>query len=98
VARSRAATAVGPLAAEERDLVKRLAELPGIAAEAAERRGPHAIPTYAIRVADDFHRFYHHHKVLGSEQEAFRLGLCTATQTVVARCLALIGVAAPERM
>jgi len=97
-AESDEARSVGPLAAEERDLVKRLAELPEVVAEAAERRGPHAIPTYAIRVADDFHRFYHHHKVLGSEQEAFRLGLCTATQTVVARCLDLIGVTAPERM
>ncbi len=86
------------LAAEERDLVKRLAEFPGIAAEAAERRGPHAIPTYAIRVADDFHRFYHRHKVLGSESERFRLGLCVVTKTVVARCLDLIGVEAPERM
>jgi len=97
-AESDEARSVGPLAAEERDLVKRLAELPEVVAEAAERRGPHAIPTYAIRVADDFHRFYHHHKVLGSEQEAFRLGLCTATQTVVARCLDLIGVEAPDSM
>ena len=88
----------GQLAPEERDLVKRLAEFPAVAAEAAERRGPHAIPTFAIRVADDFHRFYHRHKVLGSEAEAFRLGLCRATRAVVARCLDLIGVAAPERM
>jgi len=86
------------LAAEERELVKRLAEFPAVAAEAAERRAPHAIPTYAIRVADDFHRFYHLHKVLGSESEQFRLGLCLATKTVVARCLDLIGVEAPERM
>ena len=86
------------LAPEERDLVKRLAELPAVAAEAAERRAPHAITTYAIRVADDFHRFYHHHKVLGSEQEAFRLGLVAATRLVVARCLHLVGVEAPERM
>ena len=95
---SSALAAGGALATEERDLVKRLAEFPGVAAEAAERRAPHAIPTYAIRVADDFHRFYHHHKVLGSEQEALRLGLCRATKTVVARCLDLIGVEAPERM
>jgi arginyl-tRNA synthetase len=88
----------GPLAAEERDLVKRIAEFPGVAAEAAQRRAPHAIPTYAIRLADDFHRFYHHHKVLGSPEESFRLGLCAATKTVVARCLDLIGVEAPERM
>jgi arginyl-tRNA synthetase len=84
--------------AEERDLIKRLAEFPGIAAEAAERRGPQAIPTYAIRVADDFHRFYDRHRVLESEEQAFRLGLCTATQSVIARCLDLVGVEAPERM
>ena len=87
-----------PLAAEERELVKRLAEFPAIVREAAERRGPQAIPAYAIRVADDFHRFYHEHRVLESEQEAFRLALCRATQSVIARCLHLVGVEAPERM
>ena len=53
--------------------MKRLLEFPGAVAEATVRRGPHALPNYAIRVADDFHRFYHHHKVLGSETEGFRL-------------------------
>ncbi|MFL5914052.1 MAG: arginine--tRNA ligase [Gaiellaceae bacterium] len=88
----------GPLAPEERELVKRLAELPEIAADALLKRGPQGIPAYAIRVADDFHRFYHEHRVLESEQEAFRLGLCRATQTVIARCLDLVGVEAPDRM
>jgi arginyl-tRNA synthetase len=83
---------------EERDLVKRLTDFPTIVAEATERRAPHAIPIYAIRVADDFHRFYHEHRVVESETEAFRLGLCRATQHVIARCLDLIGVEAPERM
>jgi arginyl-tRNA synthetase len=87
-----------PLAREERELVKRLLEFPQIARESAERRAPHAIPIYAIRVADDFHRFYHQHRVLESEQQAFRLALCAATQSVIARCLDLIGVDAPERM
>ena len=86
------------LAPEERDLIKRLAEFPTVVAEATERRGPHAIPTYAIRVADDFHRFYTRHKVLGSEAQTFRLGLITATKSVIARSLDLIGVEAPERM
>jgi arginyl-tRNA synthetase len=83
---------------EERGLVKRLVEFPGVVAEATERRGAHAIPVYAIRVADDFHRFYHHHRVVGSDEQAFRLGLCRATQSVIARCLDLVGVEAPERM
>jgi arginyl-tRNA synthetase len=87
-----------PLAREERELIKRLAEFPSVVADAAERRGPQGIPTYAIRVADDFHRFYHEHRVLESDQEAFRLALCRATQLVIARCLDLVGVEAPERM
>jgi arginyl-tRNA synthetase len=88
----------GPLAAEERELLKRLAELPAVVADAAAKRGPQAIPAYAIRVADDFHRFYHEHRVLESEQQAFRLGLCRAARSVIARCLDLVGVEAPERM
>jgi arginyl-tRNA synthetase len=86
------------LAVEERELVKRLLEFPQVASEAAERRAPHAIPIYAIRVADDFHRFYHEHRVLESEQEAFRLALVSAVRSVIARCLDLIAVEAPERM
>ena len=86
------------LSVEERDLIKRLAEFPALVAEATERRGPHAIPTYAIRVADDFHRFYHEQRVLGSDEEPFRLAVCRATQSVIARSLELIGVEAPERM
>ncbi len=86
------------LAGEERDLIKRLAEFPVVVVEATKRRAPHAIPIYAIRVADDFHRFYHDHRVVGSEAEPFRLALCRATQHVIARCLDLIGVEAPERM
>ena len=94
-----AATSLGDLTREERDLVKRLVGFPRLVAEATERRAPHAIPTYAIRVADDFHRFYHEHRVLGSgDSEPFRLALCGATQAVIARSLDLIGVEAPERM
>jgi arginyl-tRNA synthetase len=88
----------GPLAPEERELVKRLAELPSVVADALAKRGPQGVPAYAIRVADDFHRFYHEHRVLESEQEAFRLGLCRATRAVIARCLGLVGVESPDRM
>jgi arginyl-tRNA synthetase len=91
-------TTAGALADEERELVKRLLEFPAVVRSATERRGPHALPGYAIRVADDFHRFYHQHRVLGSDAEGFRLALCAGTQAVVAICLDLLGVEAPERM
>jgi arginyl-tRNA synthetase len=86
------------LAAEEKELIKRLTDFPVTVREAAERRGPQLIPAYAIRLADDFHRFYHECRVIGDPAEAFRLGLCRATQRVIARCLDLVGVEAPERM
>ena len=88
----------GPLADEEKDLIKRLTDFPETVREAAERRGPQLVPVYAIRLADDYHRFYHACRVLGVPEQAFRLGLCRATQQVIARCLDLVGVEAPERM
>ena len=86
------------LAPEERELIKRLTDFPVTVREATERRGPQLLPAYAIRLADDFHRFYHACRVLGDPAEAFRLELCRATQRVIARCLDLVGVEAPERM
>ena len=71
MALSHEAELAAPLAVEEREPVKRLLELPAVAAEAAERRAPHAIPNYAIRVADDYHRFYHEHRVLDSSRKRF---------------------------
>jgi arginyl-tRNA synthetase len=84
---------------QERELVKRLVEFPQVAGEAAARRAPHMLTVYAIRVADDFHRFYHHNRVIsGDEVLPFRRDLARATRTVIARSLDLIGVEAPERM
>jgi arginyl-tRNA synthetase len=88
----------GLLAAEEKELIKRLTDFPPTVREAADRRGPQLLPAYAIRLADDFHRFYHECRVLGDPAQAFRLGLCLATQRVIARSLDLVGVEAPERM
>src|SRR5262245_49839879 len=88
----------GPLAAEEKELIKRLTDFPPTVREAADRRGPQLLPAYAIRLADEFHRFYHECRVLGDPAQAFRLGLCLATQRVIARSLDLVGVEAPERM
>ena len=88
----------GPLAVEEKELIKRLTDFPETVREATERRGPQLLPAYAIRLADDFHRFYHECRVLGDPAESFRLGLCRATQSVIARSLDLLGVEAPDRM
>jgi len=88
----------GSLAPEEKELIKRLTDFPVAVRDATERRGPQLIPVYAIRLADEFHRFYHSCRVLDDPAQSFRLGLCLATQQVIARCLDLVGVDAPDRM
>jgi arginyl-tRNA synthetase len=85
----------------ERALIKRLLELPDQVGEAAARRAPHRLTTYAHQVASDFHAFYRDCRVIGAPSprlEDLRLCLCMATRSVIARSLALLGVEAPERM
>jgi arginyl-tRNA synthetase len=88
----------GPLAVEEKELIKRLTDFPVTVREATARRGPQLLPAYAIRLADDFHRFYNERRVLGVPEQAFRLGLISKAQLVIARALDLVGVEAPESM
>jgi arginyl-tRNA synthetase len=84
----------------ELDLVKLLSTLPEVVSGAALAREPHRLTVYLREVAALFHRFYHHQRVVGVEEELMqaRLGLTRATQIVIRRGLDLIGVSAPERM
>ena len=82
----------------ERALVKKLVAFGAEVGEAADRRAPHRIAAYALDLARDFAVFYEQCKVMGSENEAFRLGLCLATQRVLARSLDLLGIDAPASM
>src|SRR3954470_24384200 len=52
-ASSNRSTDGSPLVREERNLIKRLAEFPGVVRDATAKRGPQSIPSYAIKVADD---------------------------------------------
>lgn len=84
----------------ERELIKKLDEFPSLVRQAADRRAPHRIAGYAQELAGEFHVFYKNCRVIGSEPAvaASRLALALVTRRVVARCLGLLGVAAPERM
>ena len=103
----RVAAALGPAPAElalepaERELVKKLLAFPAEVDEAAERRAPHRIATYALELAQAFTAFYRDCRVVGAEPEAlesFRISLSVATKRTIARALDLLGVSAPESM
>jgi arginyl-tRNA synthetase len=85
----------------ERALVKRLVAFPSEVAEAADRRAPHRIATYALELAQDFTIFYRDCRVVGAEPEPLesqRICLSIAAQRTIARALDLLGVQAPESM
>jgi arginyl-tRNA synthetase len=85
----------------ERALIKRLLAFPGEVSEAAARRAPHRIATYALELAQDFTAFYENCRVVGAEEpnaESLRLALSVAAQRTIARCLDLLGVSAPREM
>jgi arginyl-tRNA synthetase len=85
---------------QERALIKRLEGFGDVVADAALRRAPHRIVAYAQEVAADFHVFYKHCRVIGVEPvvSSSRLGLCLVARRVIARCLDLLGVSAPDSM
>jgi arginyl-tRNA synthetase len=84
----------------ELDVLRRIAELPGRIADAAELRAPHRLTHYAQELAADFHRFYTECRVL-TEDDALtraRLWLCVAAEQTIVNTLGLLGVSAPETM
>ncbi len=85
----------------ERELIRRLLSFPGEMRDAAERRAPHRVATYALELGQAFAAFYRDAPVLKAEDDAvrtFRLQLCIVSQRTVARSLALLGVSAPDSM
>jgi len=83
---------------EELDLMKSLADFPGMVAGAAAALEPHRLPGFLENLARLAHGWYHKFRVLGEPQERARLVLARAVRQVLANGLALLGIAAPDRM
>jgi arginyl-tRNA synthetase len=81
-------------------LLTDLMRFPEVLESAAINRGPQIVANYLREVAAAFHAFYNAQPILTAEEELrhARLGLCKATQQVLANGLALLGVSAPESM
>jgi arginyl-tRNA synthetase len=91
----------GALAPAERNLIKALAAFPDEIEEAADRRAPHRIATYAHDLAQVFTDFYRDCKVVGAQPEAtesFRIALSQTARQTIKLALQLLGVGAPDSM
>lgn len=85
---------------EERDLLKKIADLPSEIGTAARLMEPHRMARYVLDLAGLFHTFYNSQRVLVDEEglRKPRLALVRSTQQVLANVLGVLGVTAPERM
>lgn len=85
---------------EEIELLRRIADFPEEIRIAAKSMSPQRIPHYVLDLAGLLHSFYNNHRVLSEDTRLTnaRLVLMQAVQITVSNALAIIGVAAPERM
>jgi len=84
----------------EQLLIRKLLLLPEILENVIADLAPHHLPHYSKDLATAFHSFYTQCRVISEDKEltAARLTLLQASQIVLAKTLALMGISAPRKM
>ena len=85
---------------QEKTLMTSLSRYPEVVDLAAKNRAPQHLVHYLRDLANDFHTYYNAHAFIVDDARLrdARLVLISATRTVVANGLAILGVSAPETM
>lgn len=81
-------------------LIKDLYRVPEVIIDAGEKYEPSILTRHLVDIAQSFNKFYHdEHILVDDEKEKLaKLALVSAARTVIANCLGLLGIQAPERM
>lgn len=85
----------------EKELIKRLYELPETVEKAAEALAPSQLTDYVYQLASTFMSFYETTQVLNApdlETKLYRLGLVLRYRDLLKEALNLLGIPAPNRM
>ena len=88
------------LGPDEAALARLMLAYPELVADAAAQREPHRLAHFSLEFARAFHAYYNKHRVVTDDAvlSATRLRLVAAVRQVLANCLGLLGIEAPERM
>ncbi|QQG47480.1 MAG: arginine--tRNA ligase [Candidatus Woesebacteria bacterium] len=86
------------LNSEESDLMRYLCRFGEISAIAAKSYSPNIVCNYLYNLAQKYNTFYNKHKMIGSEQEDFRLSLNMAVGQIIKNGLFVLGIDAPNKM
>ncbi|MFO7897338.1 MAG: arginine--tRNA ligase [Candidatus Cloacimonadales bacterium] len=86
---------------EEISMIKKMMSLQDTLENIAETREPHRLANYTYELAGLFHKYYSNNKIIDKKQPELtqcRLYLLWAVKCVIANCLDLMGISAPEKM
>ncbi|NLY87616.1 MAG: arginine--tRNA ligase [Clostridiales bacterium] len=81
-------------------LIKLLYRVPEVIIDASDKYEPSVLTRHLVDIAQSFNKFYHDEHILvdNRDEKIAKLSLVMATKTVIANCLAFLGINAPERM
>ena len=83
---------------EERLILRKLSQFPEIVIDAAKNYSPNIVCSYLYDLSSLFNTFYSKCKIVGGDNEGFRLLLTKATGQVIKNGLNLLGIDSPEKM
>jgi arginyl-tRNA synthetase len=83
---------------EEASLLRALIRFSGIIEQAGEKYAPNILCNYLFDLAQKFNLFYQKCKVIGSENQDFRLALTAGVGQIIKNGLNLLGIEAPTKM
>tara|TARA_Y100000310_G_scaffold290626_1_gene317977 strand:+ start:1751 stop:3379 length:1629 start_codon:yes stop_codon:yes gene_type:complete len=86
------------LSKSEIQLITKISLFPEIVERAGINMNPSLIANYSHELAQAFNEFYHNNKVIGSDEESFRLKLVDAFRTCLKNSLYLLGIDVMEAM
>jgi len=89
---------VKDLTDSEINLVKKIYQFNDVVSSARKSLNPSIIANYSYQLSQCFNEFYHDCKVIGSEQESFRLALVQSFRQVLKNSLSLLGIDTVEKM
>ena len=82
-------------------LIQRLADFPGVVAEAGRSYSPAQIANYVYDLVKEYNQFYHDYSIMKEENadvRAFRIKLSEVVGTAIRRATGLLGIEVPNRM
>jgi arginyl-tRNA synthetase len=91
-------TKEGKLNNEEMTVLRSLAQFSEIIVTAAKSYSPNILANYLFNLAQKYNNFYNQHRIIGGENQDFRLSLTSGVRQVLKGGLTLLGIETSERM